>query len=441
MAKGHDYQMLLNLRNAIVGAEQARTKIQDAKGEITTVEKTQKELGPEKVHYSYYTKALEKEYAAPYNQKALKKANIRDVGLNCARTWFFVLLIGAILVVGYWVFAKFVFSWSWTNPIEAMQTGEGALEKGQAISVYLIPYVLVFVGAGALLWFLYEQTDEDWMNVCKWISFGVAIVFAIASAAFYLQEGEGFFDFVLNLIGLPVAIFLYFSKVLTSLFFAIVFLISLIAPLAAAIGLICLLRSFDEISTYRKPEIDYTPLYETKKYKEAKELDRKEEAELQREADRNYEKKKENLAKKKLVLNTSILQYNTVLARCNKIIAETDIHPSYKNLEKVDNLLYYFEYNRADTLIKAVNELISDQKFLTLKTQLTTQHAATIKQMQTNMATLTKKLDHMENSITEELGEIVRATERQTSAITSEINRLNQQSISNTDRVIFEMRN
>ena len=63
------------------------------------------------------------------------------------------------------------------------------------------------------------------------------------------------------------------------------------------------------------------------------------------------------------------------LEKCKSIIANTHIHPSYHKIETLNKLLYYFEYNFANTIAEAVNLMRNDARYAQMQKEMKAQSA------------------------------------------------------------------
>ena len=183
--------------------------------------------------------------------------------------------------------------------------------------------------------------------------------------------------------------------------------------------------------------LDYTPLYNSDEYKEAKKLD----AEYNRELDKINLQKQKDIAAKEADhvdhLQKTVNKYWSIIRNCKATIenASEFLHPSYHNLKSLDTIIYYFEYNRADTITKAINEYIRDQQHIQMINKLDDMQRNQIRMMQKAVGTITNRLDSMQNAITSEIATVRSATEQQTAVIQKESENLQRQAQKSVDKL------
>lgn len=154
----------------------------------------------------------------------------------------------------------------------------------------------------------------------------------------------------------------------------------------------------------KRVEPDMSILLQSERYRAAEARDKE-----QLEADKQHYEQVKN--EKQMIVN----KYWSVLTQCEKAIQNAPIHPSYKNIKMLDNLLYYFNYNRASTLIEAVNQYTHDQqmqaymnKIDSMRSDMNANHFAFMREMEQSR----KMNEAHQNDVSKQLQAIQREAEK-----------------------------
>ena len=143
------------------------------------------------------------------------------------------------------------------------------------------------------------------------------------------------------------------------------------------------LKAYDAIDKVGvKSDIDdYSVLYSDKDYQEVKR--KVEECEAKRQADYStrYHDAQNKLESQRQYYRNAIQNYKQVKANCDTYIRNHKLHANQKNIDFINRIITYFDYNRADTIKEAINEIIRDEQYMQLKNQLSAQHQAIMTQM------------------------------------------------------------
>ena len=87
-------------------------------------------------------------------------------------------------------------------------------------------------------------------------------------------------------------------------------------------------------------------------------------------------------------------------------------------------IIYYFDYNRADTIKEAINEYIRDQQHIAIINKLDEIKRSQIQAMLTAVGKITGKLNTMQNAVTAAIANVRAETERQTAVIEREAQKI-----------------
>ena len=416
MAKGPDYQMLLKLRNAIIGEKEAKQNSQSTQNEISRLSSRRNSVRQETKKYTKNADELEQAFRAPHVDAATRKAKNKDRTINFLLESLLVVAVLAILGLGGWLIYT-VGAWSWNTPIQAMITnpylGDSPIDYWFAVGIHLFALAALLGGIAGILG--YKSQDAIYDNIMvigAWVSGVLSGISLIVSLCYYYSDCGGVGRFLLYLVGSVM----FVPKFFVSLFYCFLFLACVAGVLFGGGFVIYKIFKIEKVETPLSVKVDCEELYDSDEYKKAKELDAEINQKVQQEYALCYQKTIQNYDQRIDVLKDAVKKYNAIASNCAAIIRSTDINPTYKTLENLDILLYYFEYNRADTLKEAVNEFVRDQQFLCLKDQLDKLNQTQQAQL-TAINQLSGQLNQMKNSISAEIRSLQNATTAQTAQI------------------------
>lgn len=369
-----------------------------------------------------------RELDAVATQKARNKVKRKNSRVSAAIV--FPLILVAFIVFGLIAYLAYIVGkWNWDTSITAMvadnltyKTSVGILLFYLAISL-LIAFGIIF---GLFNLFNSDFVDGPGIVVIGVICIGLSVVSFIASFVYYYADISGFF----GKLGHFFMAFAYNFFYIVHFFKTLLFALCVALAIGGTGGLLYLahrLRTMDSIDTQGCSEVevkdainalDYGSLYASDIYKEAKQLD-EELGKLETKKKIDYHKNVIEAQEQYIIsYRNEIQKYQNIINNCNNIIKNaTFIHPSYKNTKSLDIIIYYFEYNRATTLVKAINEYVHDQQYLNIINKLDEIRRAQYDAMNRAVDIITKRMNSMQNAITSEIADARRATEQQTQVI------------------------
>ena len=431
-----EYQQLLKLRGAIVGKKQAQTQLAQARktlGDMRFSLTSPNERAPIKVH----TQAMIKEFEAPTVDSAYQAASRRDKGLNAIKNIFLVLLAIGIVILGVFLIYRLAI-WSWNGSIGKMISEpymSSMIDYEVAVGIHLFALFFVLAIGAVIFGFLGGVHPAFFAGTAILGTGGVVSFFA--SFSYYYSIGSGFWEKLFAFI----ASFLFIPKFFLAFGYLLPFVLCVIGTplLSGFLIFLCFRGTRSRVSTYKKPQIDLTELKNSKAYKEAEERDRKateEDRELYRVL---YNKEVDHYNKMIDIRKDAVAKYEKLIISCDKTIRSLDIlHSSQKNLECIDNILYYFDMRRAKTIQEAINLYIQDQHMIKIQNQLSELQRETIRAMRQEVDRLSSRLDSMESAISREIQTVNRSINTQTATLDKSINELRKDNNRNASMMIAE---
>ncbi len=432
-----EYQQLLRLRGAIVGKRQAQERLSQARNTLNGMKfslSSPSNRSPVRVH----TQAMIKEFEAPAVDAAYKVARRRDRGINTVKNIFLILLaIGIVILGGFLIYHSAV--WSWNGSIGKMITEpymNSMIDYEVAVGIHLFALTFALAIGATILGFLGAGVSPAFFagtvvfGLCGAVSF-------FASFSYYYAIVSGFWETLFAFI----ASFLFIPKFLLAFGYLLPFVLAVIGTplLAGLLIFLCIKGTTSSVHTYKKPQIDLTELKATKEYKEAEERDRKATEEDLAFYRAYYNKEVDHYNKMLDVRKDAVAKYERLVQSCDKTIRSLDIlHSSQKNLECIDNILYYFDMRRAKTIQEALNLYVQDQHMIRIQNQLSELQRETIRAMRQEVDRLSSRLDSMESAITQEIATVNRSINEQTATLDKSINELRKDNNRNADRMITE---
>ena len=431
-----EYQQLLKLRGAIVGKQQAQERLSQARNTLNGMKfslSSPSNRAPVRVH----TQAMIKEFEAPTVNAAYKVARRRDKGINTVKNIFLILLaIGIVILGGFLINASAV--WSWNGSIGRMISEpymNEMIDYEVAVGIHLFALFFALAIGAVISGFLGTLHPAF---IAGTVVFGLGgVVSFFASFSYYYSIVSGFWEKLFAFL----ASFLFIPKFFMAFGYLLPFVLAVVGtPLVAGLLIyLCVKGTTASVRTYKKPQIDLTELKATKEYKEAEERDRKATEEDLSFYRAYYNKEVDHYNKMVGVRKDAVAKYERLIQSCDKTIRSLDIlHSSQKNLECIDNILYYFDMRRAKTIQEALNLYVQDQHMIRIQNQLSEMQRQTIRAMRQEVDRLSSRLDSMESAITKEIATVNRSINEQTAVLDKSINELREDNNRNANRMIAE---
>lgn len=440
--KNQEYNSLLKLRDAIIGKAEAQKKLKSTTQSLNNMKFTLP-LVSERPSITIHTDALKEKYEDPSINIARKAARKRDQRINPIKNFFLVLLAITVLILGG-LLIYLAARWSWNTSINSMITqpymGE-MIDYVVAVGIHLFALSIMCIILTAIVGRIaYNSLDHTGWFVALSVILGVcSLASLIASFSYYYSIYNGFWEHLLGFI----ASFLFFPKFLTAFFIIIPFILTIGLTLGGSgyLIFICFRGVSTRISTYKKPQLDYTPLYESDEYKQAVILDQEATRQDRAEYSVCYQNEKANFEKRQATYRQAIAKYQSIINSCDHTINNANfLHFSYRNLDSVNTILYYFDYNRADSIKEAINEYIRDQQFISMKNQLAAAQQEHMRQMELQRIEFSNKLDKLQNTFVSEISKVSDALNSQTEILKDSLEKLRADNNRNAQRLADEQR-
>lgn len=354
-----EYQKLKQLRQAIVNKAMYQQKQQEVSQRLANMGDAKLPAKPEKVACTKYTKEADREYAIPYREEASRRAKRKGTLVSAVKTTVAVLLALGVLALIIWLYIIMT-KWLWGISFHKLflPDGDGSIFT----AVHLVALAALFGIAAGILHFI----DEIPSGICG----GIACILPIVAFFFYWSHVDGIGDFFAHLFLGP---FVVIPDFFIAMFAEVLFLLPA-APIVVIIVLAC--YNWDSIYDflfenlyYVEPRIDYTAFHTTETYLKAKALDKAETEKLDREYpellkkyEANCVQLRENHEARRNKNRELVQTYQKSIADCDKVISgATFLHSSYRNVKMIDTILYYIDYNYADTITQAMNVYRDDE--------------------------------------------------------------------------------
>ena len=353
-----EYQKLKQLRQAIVNKSVYQQRQQEVSKRLANMGDPKLPAKPSLFVCTQYSQKAEQDYAHPAFEAARRRAKRLNTLASAAKTGVAVLLALGVLALIVWLYVAMM---PWLSEISlskmTLPDGDGQI----FIAVHLFTLALLLGIATAIVSF----TADAW-GVIPGILTGISL---IASIVMYCGQIDGFGAFI----GALFAPFMLIGDFFVALFAEVILLIPA-GVVALIIVWVCLKCDWFENVLYgheffRAPEVDFTPLYQTEEYAEAKKRDEAVSQKFKDEYPALLAKyveccqlRKENHAMTIRHYQEQISTYKNAIAECDKIInGATFLHSSYRNTKMIDTILYYIDHNRAETITQAMNKYDDDE--------------------------------------------------------------------------------
>ena len=409
MAKNEkEYQSLLVLRGALLSKKTAQERKSETQRKLGEMQFSMTPPEQKKIVVSAHEDKIRKEFAAPTLKMARQKATDRDGTLTKVRNFFLVLFSVALLALGIFLGYK-LGVWSYRSSMDFIMLSPHDLGFTEALGIYLFALAFVLFGICVPLFYYGVQAEIPALNILGFVFVIGGLVSTIFSFNKFYANSEGFFVTILYAIASVLSI----GYFLVALFKILVCLAASGGAIFAGVRLLYwVFRESYRVNTYHAPVIDYSEIEKTAAFKKALELDRKATQDAKIQYKEDYEKERQIFMAQQGVYRDAIGKYNGIITECDKTInSATFLNASYRNLEMVDTLICYMDFQRADTIKEAVNEYTRDmqaakqsQKLSVLEKQLREQIREnerlrkTIVNLQSEHE---KKLEQMERAKTE----------------------------------------
>ncbi len=494
-----EHEELLGLRSALIGKPQAIKQ----RDEITRKKNAAKfTLIPPKDYQCSvpkYSEKLIQKYEEPilqpYQSKASEKA--KAVAVKAAkeavkasspsatagvlgRVFLIILLlalgIGALCLGIYLIYISAV--WSWNSSISSsMNTpylwNDGGLDYTSSVIVHLLSLCLCFAGLTIIFYSLGSNNDDAYY-IGAWISGILACLLPIVSVIYYYSVSNGFWEGLLYTLLLIPAFLIAIPKVLFTLIYTVPFFLALAATVLSVIWigyLVCksvysingginggkLNLSEKKRTVYNKvyndifwkeyhreynpPKINYSPLYNSKEYKDAQEREEKELVEMRNNYQNYFNaefQQHNNLIK---AYNEAIAKYNTIINNCNAVIQRSNLlNDNQKDLKTVNIILYYFDCRRARTVTEALNVYNTDLHQMRMEQKLDDIQRTTTIAINEGVRRIENQLDAMQTAISRDIASVNSTLNSQTATIEKALEKMRRDNERHANMIADEQR-
>ncbi len=354
-----EYHSLLALRSTLLCKKTAQERKAETQRKLNEMKFSMTPPEQKRIVVSAHEDKLRKEFAEPTLKKARNEAYDRDIGLTRARNFFLVLISLALLAFGAFLGYK-LGVWSYQSTIDVTVNPDKNIGSSEAIGVYL--FALTFVLAGICIPLFYYGIEEEIsaLTVLGVVFVIGAVVSLIISFNKFYANSEGFF----------IGILFFFASLFMIGYFLLA-LLKILLCVAVSGGLIFggirllywISRESMGVNTYKAPVIDFSSIEKTEDFQKALALDRKATQDAKIQYKQDYEKEREIFSAQQGVYRDAINKYNGIITDCDRAINSASfLNASYRNLNMVETIIYYMEFNRADTVKEAVNEYTRDKQ-------------------------------------------------------------------------------
>ena len=363
-----EYKKLTDLWNALINKQNAEKCLEQTNEEIRNLKPQTPESIPVLKKCTWATDALKEAYAAPYKKEAKRIADNKKSAADSRRILLSIVVIIAALALfalAVWMVVKLA---QWGDQISFYKMRV----EGEDASIYTgVHFLALSVLLAVIAAICFRRADDStiWMVVSIGTVIAAVIIFII-SLVKYWGVVDGFGPFI----GAVVGIFLLIPDWFVALFsYAIVIVPMYVVPPLIIWGVIAF---FDMSHTapgsskyYVEPKVDFSPLYNSNEYKSAQKKDddvskkwEKEYIELKKKYDSLCQSMYQTYLAKKKQLESNADIYKQKIAQCNsQINSATFIHSSYRNINMMQTIFYYINYNYADNLKEALNVYRDDE--------------------------------------------------------------------------------
>ena len=402
-----EYNSLLALRSALLCKETAKARKAETQKKLNEMKFSMTPPEQKRIVISAHEDKLRKKFAAPIVKKAKNEAKDRDIGLTRVRNFFLILVSLALLASGAFLGFK-LGVWSYQSTMDVTIDPEQNIGASEALGVYLFAVTFVLIGICIPLFCYGIKEDLSGLIVLGFVFVIGAVVTLILSFHKFYANSEGFF----------VSILFFFASLFMIGYFLLA-LLKILLCIAVGGGLIfCgirliywISRESDSINTYKTPVIDFSKIEKTEDFQKALALDRKatQDAKIQYQLD--YEKEKEIFFAQQGVYRDAINKYNGIMTDCDRTInSAVFLNAAYRNLDMVDTIIYYMEFNQADTIKEALKEYKYDKQSAAQNQKLEELEKRLREQVAEN-ARLRKTIKHLYSEHEKKLEQMERAKE------------------------------
>ncbi len=370
MTREEELSRLKKLRNAIISKKDTEDAISERQ---TKLEKAQKELvstenwlkNPSISKFTANANRLKKEYEAPHYQSVLAIAKKHDRALTAWRL-LGLMIVTAVVACGTAVVAYLAAVWSWNSSILSMlgKTYFGTpvtynMAVGihlSALAIVLIIFALILCGLGSNFGFGYAILAV----------FGIlGLISSIASFSYFYAEATGFWSTLGYFLLSGFMLFKFIGAFLRVL----VFMLAFVAFLGGTIGMMYLCyyvtaeRKISSVGArWREYNLDYEPLYKSSEYKAAVKEDEKDTEEVLNLRIASSKRLAESLKQQIELHSASLAKYRSLLATYTaQINNATFINKVYKNVNSLNEIIWYIDMNRANDIAGALNQKQEDE--------------------------------------------------------------------------------
>ncbi|MBR2019074.1 MAG: hypothetical protein IKA05_01590 [Clostridia bacterium] len=432
LANNAEYQNLLRLRQAIIGKAEAQKKVDETKEKIN---KMSFEMDPpSEIKVERNAQDLKFQFEAPFRDKARREAD----RVEKIKRAMWILLAIAVAVVGIWL-TVISFKWQMGASISATMSNSylgDTFTYREATGIYWFSVSFLLLILTVVSGFI--GMANDWDDILGKTCMIVTIVAGILCVITYCV---GFSGYASSVSGGFWKVITWFSSFLTIplTFIRMIYpLVPLLALAATGTGVGFSIYFCANVDVSLAPlNLDYTSLYSSKEYKIALEKDRSETVIERARYEAEYNLELQKFHREKQILQDGLKKFQAIVNNCNSIINQsTFLHSSYKNVKTLNSILYYFEYNRADTIKEALNEQRHDQEMAQLKSQLSEMQRKHIEEMEVQRAAYERQMKELQNTMVAESEKATEAMNKQLSELQHELVEARYQADKNMERLI-----
>lgn len=448
--KTPDYYMLIELRKHLVFVSEATKQLTGMKKKTQELENTLREIKYTNTHvaqepeYSAHEKAARRQYQYQCEKAANERYHKKNhdhyekqiTTERSVKFWFVLATIcgcvGLIGIVAFlWMKTKLGYAYFMDHLWEGiMPEWNGSLHiyayaLGSAIALSLAFWVLSSIKAlGDINGFLFIVST---FIMVGGIIFTIVTGFVFIAQWWNVQGGWWALAWIPAFLAAFIIPIVFVAKVLlAALVSFIVFAVIAVIPVVLTI----MWKSFKNVCCKLNPKVvrenavvDEREFQKTEAYRRAVEKDKRDDP----------IKRSEYLEKVGIIRQGLVAQYTTLISaeksvismlenaikKSNYAIAQCQINDMYKTISNVNCLLFYFEYDLAETVKEAANRLRDDLKMKQL-----------VKLIGDGFTSVLNKLDHLDQSmrvLADQWNAFARQSERQHREIMGSMQRIEDQ--------------
>ncbi len=434
-----EYNTLLNLRKAIKAKAAATAKMQQLKLDYDRASCNLLPPGKANTTVTTCQDSLKQALYNAVESKLIAKASKKADNVDTIKKLGLFFLLSAILGVGGY-FTFLLAQKSWNDSIVAMENSNFGLADSMvsyncAVGVHLMAFsVMLFVFSIAIGLIIIATKHDSAGTIVMTTGIIASIVFCIMSFSYYYRECEGFWEVMGYFFNSFALIGLFFDSITR----IVIFLLALSTTvLLSVLVFLMLIQPVSDTVSIVPPTIDYSELYATPEYKEAVRLDAEASKKSKENYDAYYQEEKRLSAKKQSIISGQMEVCSKILTQCNQTIQEASkiLHPSYHNLDSLDMIISYIEFNRADTIKEAINEYIRDSQYMKIMGKLDEIQQAHVREIQRQTGIITKKLDQVSNDMIHSVNQINQTINAQTASINAALDDVRRDNNNNARRI------